>query len=322
MPNGRFPGGARFAFTIIDDTDVATVANVAPIYRLLEQLGMRTTKTVWPLDCPEGSPDYAESQTLADPDYEAFVRDLKARGFEITWHGATMESSPRERTVHGLSRFREVLGEYPRIHVNHSYNRENIYWGSARVDERPLKAFVERFGDQAPGHYLGDQPGSLYWWGDLCEQHFQYARNLTFSEINVEAVNPTMPYRDPARPLVPWWFSSADADNVLEFNELLRHDNQQRLEDEGGVCILATHLGKGFVDDGRVNEATVARLTELAQRDGWFPTAGVLLDWLRENGSTGNLPRAEWRRMQWRWFRDLVVRRIRSRFLGRWQSAA
>ena len=43
-----FPDGRQFAFTIMDDTDVATVANVGPIYRLLSDIGMRTTKTVCP----------------------------------------------------------------------------------------------------------------------------------------------------------------------------------------------------------------------------------------------------------------------------------
>jgi hypothetical protein len=46
MPAGaEFPGGKCFAFTIFDDTDVATVENIRPIYLLLEDLGMRTTKT-------------------------------------------------------------------------------------------------------------------------------------------------------------------------------------------------------------------------------------------------------------------------------------
>ena len=45
MPPFEFPNGKRFAFTILDDTDVATLANVRPIYRLLEEVGMRTTKT-------------------------------------------------------------------------------------------------------------------------------------------------------------------------------------------------------------------------------------------------------------------------------------
>ena len=94
----RWPQGKRFAFSIIDDTDVATVANVRPIYRLLERLGLRATKTVWPVSCPEGSRHFAGSQTLDDPDYLDFVQDLQRRGFEIAFHGATMESSTRERT--------------------------------------------------------------------------------------------------------------------------------------------------------------------------------------------------------------------------------
>lgn len=40
--------GKSFAFTIIDDTDEATVANVKPIYDLLAELGIWTTKTVGP----------------------------------------------------------------------------------------------------------------------------------------------------------------------------------------------------------------------------------------------------------------------------------
>ena len=50
----EFPGNKRFAFTIIDDTDDGTVANLTPVYRLLEELGMGATKTVWPMPCPEG----------------------------------------------------------------------------------------------------------------------------------------------------------------------------------------------------------------------------------------------------------------------------
>ena len=93
MANIVFPDEKRFAFTIIDDTDVATLENIGPIYELLTQLGLKTTKTVWPVGCPEGSPDYSTSETLEDPGYMAFVKKLQQQGFEITWHSATMESS-------------------------------------------------------------------------------------------------------------------------------------------------------------------------------------------------------------------------------------
>src|SRR5712692_10037978 len=103
-----FPGSARFAFTIIDDTDVATVENVGPVYKFLEAVGIRATKTVWPVACPEGSEYYSRSQTLEDADYREFVLDLQRRGFEIASHGATMESSARQRVVQALERFREL----------------------------------------------------------------------------------------------------------------------------------------------------------------------------------------------------------------------
>lgn len=36
-----FPDGKRFVFTIIDDTDVATLSNVKPVYDLLHECGLR-----------------------------------------------------------------------------------------------------------------------------------------------------------------------------------------------------------------------------------------------------------------------------------------
>lgn len=308
-----FPGGRRFAFTILDDTDVATVDNVAPVYDLLERLGMRTTKTVWPVACVEGSRNFSLSQTLEDPAYLAFVRGLHGRGFEVTWHGATMESSTRDRTVAGLERFRREFGFYPRIHANHSYNRENIYWGPDRLDDPLLRGLTRRFVRGPDGGYAGHLEGSPYWWGDLCGQHIRYVRNLTFGEINLLRINPSMPYHDEARPHVQLWFSATDAEDRVAFTDLLKPENQERLEREGGVCIVATHLGKGFVRDGAVDATVAGLLAQLAGRGGWFPPVGDLLDWLHARRGTDQLPAAEWRRMQWRWARDLVERKWRER---------
>jgi hypothetical protein len=76
---------------------------------------------------------------------------------------------------------------------------------------------------------------------------------------------------------------------------------------------VATHLGKGFVANGAVVPATERLLRRLAGRPGWFVPVGTLLDWLIEQGAAGPLPPSEWRRMQWKWFADLVARRIRLR---------
>lgn len=305
-----FPDGRRFAFTVIDDTDVATVQNVAPVYALLERLGMRATKTIWTMPCAEGSRNFSSSQTLEDAEYRAFVVDLQRRGFEIASHGATMESSTRERTAAGLERFRTVLGAYPRVHANHAMNGENLYWGAARVDAPPLRRLLRSM--VGTSYYQGDVEGSPYWWGDLCERHMTYVRNLTFAEINLLRVNPTMPYRDPSRPLVPWWFSATDAEDAEAFCQLISPARQERLERENGLCIVATHFGKGFVRDGRMVETFQERLEMLARRPGWFPTVGELLDWLRGQQRDEVLSPAEWRRMQWTWARDLLRRKARE----------
>jgi hypothetical protein len=311
-----FPHGKRFAFTVLDDTDVATVENVGPVYRLFESLGLRTTKTIWSMPCPEGSADFSDSETLDDPEYRDFVVDLQRRGFEIASHGATMESSTRARTVAGLERFRETFGSYPRVHVNHSHNRENVYWGTARLDDPVLVRLYRRLNGQPAQYYQGHQEESPYWWGDLCREHVMYVRNLTFEATNIARINPSMPYHDPSRPLVRWWFSGAEAEGARQFVDVLRADRLDRLEREGGICIVSTHLGKSFANDGLVHPLVRARLEDVARRPGWFPTVSQLLDWLREQRSASELPALEWRRMQWRWARDLVRRKVARRLSG------
>ena len=312
-----FPDGKRFAFTVVDDTDVATVENVRPIYRLLEELGMRTTKTVWPVACPEGSRAFSSSETLEDAEYRDFLVDLKNRGFELTWHAATMESSARERTIAALERFREVFGDYPRIHVSHANNRENLYWGSDRIDDPVLRWLVGSIWDMKRGYFQGHVEGSPYWWGDLCARHVVYARNLTFNHINTVSVNPSIPYRDAARPLAKWWFSSSDADDAAAFAELIRPESQERLERDGGVCIVATHFGKRFYDGERIHPLFEERIRMLSRRAGWFVPVGQLLDCLREQREGEFLPPREWRRMQWQWAIDSAIRVARSRLSSR-----
>jgi hypothetical protein len=55
-----------------------------------------------------------------------------------------------------------------------------------------------------------------------------------------------MPYHDPGRPLVKWWFSSTDAEGADEFAGLLSGEALERLERDGEVCIVATNFGKGY----------------------------------------------------------------------------
>jgi hypothetical protein len=112
----RLPRERSFAFSILDDTDDSMLENARPVYERLRELGLRTTKTVWLVDCPEGSRDFYAADTLQRAESLAFVRELAKDGFEIASHGATMETSVRERTVRGIELLERELGHCPRLY--------------------------------------------------------------------------------------------------------------------------------------------------------------------------------------------------------------
>ena len=97
-----FPGGKSFAFTICDDTDLSTVDNVKPMYDLLHQLGLRTTKTVWVLPTNDTTNWANRGETLSDSAYADFVLELKAKDFEIGYHGSRGGNSRRDETIQAL----------------------------------------------------------------------------------------------------------------------------------------------------------------------------------------------------------------------------
>jgi hypothetical protein len=280
-----FPTNKHFAFSILDDTDDSTLQNVRPVYKALSEYGFRTTKTVWPLDCPEGSRLFFAAETLQNKPYLHFVHSLAEDGFEIAFHGATMESSRRERTIQALEFLKAEFGSYPRLFCNHGHNRENLYWGYKRF-QTPLLRWLFRFARKdSPHYYSGEIEGSEYFWGDLCKEYFTYVRGFTFNQVNVLAVNPSTPYKLPETKYINYWFSTADAPDVNAFNRLLTEERIDKLERDGGICIVSTHLGKGFVKDGKLNSDTSDILRCLAGKSGWFVPVSDILDYLLKRHS-------------------------------------
>ena len=281
----KFPHDKKFAFTILDDTDDSTLENVKPVYDCLMAAGLRTTKTVWPVDCPEGSRLFFAADTLQRKEYLSFVHQLAVGGFEIAFHGATMESSRRARTVQALEFIKQEFGLYPTLFCNHGYNRDNLYWGRSRFQTRVIRNLVGLLLKESRTHYAGSVEGSEFFWGDFSKEHIRYVRNFTFSCLNMLDVNPDMPYCHADTPYVNQWFSTADAPDAAAFIRLLTDERLDALEQAGGVCILSTHLGKGFSKDG-VLDSRVARIIQrLGQRPGWYVPTSELLDYLvREQG--------------------------------------
>jgi hypothetical protein len=296
----RFPGNKRFAFTIFDDTDYSTLENTAPVYRFLARIGIRTTKSVWPLGPVPAA--RVSGATLQDRRYLDFVRWLKGEGFEIALHNVQNHDATRAVVQRGFKEFENLLDQSVRIHCNHSNNRDNLYWGARRVENRALRLgynLATRFAHD--NFFQGHVPDSPYFWGDICKEKIDYVRNFVFDEINLDRVNPTMPYQDPGKPFVNYWFSSSEGDTVDSFCRMLRDENQDRLESEEGVCIMYTHFGKRFCN-GVLHPEFERLMRRLSKMAGWFVPVGELLDHLKHTRAVSAIPAAELKRMETRWF--------------------
>jgi len=278
MKKITWPEGKRFAFTIVDDTDNATVQNVKPVYDLLYQYGLITTKTVWvypPRDTYTG-------ECLQDVNYLQFVRDLKSKGFEIALHNVGSGNFTTEEIARGFEIYCELLGDYPKMHINHAENPDSIYWSKARFCF-PVNRF-NTHSNKSGIPFSGENPESPYFWGETSKKHITYIRNKVFQDINTLQCDPQTPYREKKKEKYSnYWFSSSDGANVEMFNRLLSPENLNRLEAQGGCCILYTHFTNGFIlEDGSLHPGFVQCVQDLSRRSGWFVPASHLLDYLQE----------------------------------------
>lgn len=296
-----WPDGKQFAFTVFDDTDHATLENVQPVYSFLADCGFRTTKSVWVIegDCKQGK---NAGDTCARPDYLRWATDLQSQGFEIAFHGATWHGLPRDAMLAALKKFADLFGHAPATAANHSGAYDGIYWTDARLTgcRRHLYNAVTRFKNR--GKYSGHVESSPHFWGDACQQQIKYFRNFTFGDINTLAACPFMPYHDPLKPYVNDWFAASDGHDVETFNRCISEENQDRLESQGGACIMYSHFGKDCVADGKVNHRFQELMRRLSKKNGWFAPVATLLDYLRQKNGPHDITDAERRRLEWKWF--------------------
>lgn len=285
-----YPNGLNFAFTITDDPDGAKLDKIEPIYGLLDRLGFKTTIACWmykPQDL-QGMPTPEEqtiSETIDNQKYLEFIKIYRKKGFEIALHTVTAGNDVREVTTEGYEKFKAEFGEYPKINIMHSKNRENIYWGRGLFKNSLMRMLVSLY-DRT--FFSGEDPSSPYFWGDICRDKTRYVRLWGTSDINTLKFNPSMPYHDPSKSYVNYWFSFSDGYNGKYFKRLLSVKNIDKLIKERGACIVYTHFAAGFckkqlngtyiLDEDIKNELEYLS----KQKEGWFVPAGILLDRLSE----------------------------------------
>jgi hypothetical protein len=278
-PEIRWPDGKAFVFTVFDDPDFQTVERGRPVYDFLASLGFRTTRGIFP--GLESTPPSDHCFTCNDPAHRQWVLSLKERGFEMGWHGASQGTSIRERTAEGLERFRQYFGAWPCTGSQHYECKENIYWGDERLSSLPRR-LVYNLLTLWRNHnvFHGHVPGHPHYWSDLCRERIRYVRNFVFADINTLTACPFMPYRDPGRPDVNLWYASTGGHNAETFVRTLSEQNQDRLEAEGGACIMYTHFAYQFFQDGQLNKEFCRLMERLSKKNGWFVPVGTLLNYI------------------------------------------
>ena len=299
MSRIKWPGGNRFAFSIFDDTDAATLQNVGPVYSLLSDLGFRTTKSCWPL---RGDPDKGTypAQTCEHPEYRQWLLELQSRGFEIGWHNSTWHGVPRNRILAALDRFAEIFGHHPKTGANHSRG-EGIYSGTSRVSNlnAVLYSILTRFREYR--RHRGHAENSEFFWGDLCRERIKYFRNFVFADIDTLKACPIMPYHDRQRPYVNYWFASSEGPEVGSFCRCVAEEDQDRLEEEGGACIMYTHFASGFCRNGTIDGRFKRLMERLAAKEGWFVPVATLLDLILQQRGHHDITRRQRAALERKW---------------------
>lgn len=302
----QWPDGRRFAFTVFDDPDAQTVEGGKRVYGLLGDLGFRTTRGVWPGAAIR--PPNSGGASCEDVEYRSHTQHLQAAGFEVGYHNHTKHSSRRDEIIGGLDAFRDYFGHDPSAMANH-YNADAIYWGPARLTPPVRPLYVAATAGRTNGRHFGHVPGHPSFWGDICRERIRYCRNFVFANINTLAACPWMPYYDASKPLVRTWYASTEGSNAPRFLDAVSEANQDRLEAEGGLCVMYTHFGHGFVDDGG---ALLPRFRDLMQRlaakGGWFAPVSAVLDHLAAQRGAMTLEPGARRRLEARWLLEKLFR--------------
>jgi hypothetical protein len=300
----RWPDGKKFAFTIFDDPDFQTPTSGRPVYEFLTDIGIRSTKGVWPGH--SGILPDNRWGTCMDPTYLEWILELQHRGFEIGWHGSSPKTSSREESREGLQRFCHLFGHSPQTMSQHYDCLENVYWGDGRLSGPIHRSLYHLLTKGRNNKFTGNIRDKPNYWSDLCSENVKYVRNFVYSDINTLAKCPLMPYHDPDRPDVNYWYASSEGANLYSFNRMISERNQDRLEADGGACIMYTHFAYGFVQDGKLDPRFRSLMERLSKKNGWFVPVARLLDWLMEQNGPITIDASQRRVLERHWLLDKI----------------
>lgn len=258
-----FEGG----FCITDDPDASTFVQTRAVYDHLLKKSIVTTKAVWAFEpeeacgLPPTPPSTLRGITLQDETFLSYCRELHRHGFELCPHGASAGNNRRERTRAALELFDQHFGGAETF-ICHSKNADNIYWEHKTTSLFPFHALLRTYSRHV---CEGEVETSPYYWGDLCSSRVNQIRLYRTRCPNTLKRNPSMPYFDPAKPLVNGWFSATKR----SLRDCTTEDALRALTKERGLTMLYQYLHRyAEPESGRLNATFVHSIERLASDSG------------------------------------------------------
>lgn len=270
------PEGFDFAFLIVDDTDCSTLPEIKEVYDCLYQNGLRTNKTVWVFPPKDEPKNYGDS--LSDNNYARWVQSLSQKGFEIGLHNVGSGDFKREEIIAGLEKFKDVLGYYPNLHVNHSYNTDNIYSG----EERFGKIFSQILKTAYPKYkgFQGNDINSEYFWGDRHKELIKYSRNVELPSLNLARYLSKIPFvYSSKKEFSNYWYPVTFAPNPWMWNKMINESSIDKLKRQRGAAIVYTHFGYYHLEHGELDTGFKTSIEYLGKQRGWYVTLSEFLDY-------------------------------------------
>ena len=102
-------------------------------------------------------------------------------------------------------------------------------------------------------------------------------------------------------------YKRKDGGEIWCYGKAISDVNQDRLEEEGGACIMYTHFADGFCKNGKLSEKFKKQMNRLSKKDGWFVPTSILLDFLKTKNTIQIINSKQRTRLEWKWLLDKLI---------------
>jgi len=149
-------------FSLTNDPDHGLVDDYRPVLRSLADAGIFVTTAVFCTLKDDGTPlsrhcNRTETHTLDNNAYCKLMKEAKAMGHEIAFHGYSQVSDLRREFEYGLEIYDKVFGEYPSVYIEHGGHPHKHDMGMCKNENLAM------FGsDVNSRHYIKDIVSELF----------------------------------------------------------------------------------------------------------------------------------------------------------------